>query len=33
MDEWSTHSHIGPEEEQSAFEWDISRSQTRIVAE
>jgi hypothetical protein len=32
MDEWRTHSHVGPEEEQSAFEWEIARSQTQAVA-
>jgi hypothetical protein len=32
MDGWRTHSHIGPEEEQSAFEWEIARSQTQAAA-
>ncbi|WP_459192426.1 hypothetical protein [Halosimplex sp. J119] len=29
---WSEHSHIGPEEENSEFEWDISLTQDQAAA-
>jgi hypothetical protein len=32
LDGWTTHSHIGPEEPQSGFEWEIDRSETEAAA-
>jgi len=32
LEGWETASYIGPEEEQSAFEWEIQRSQERAFA-